>query len=192
MLYIEKFSIWKATSQNQTPRLEYVDSLFRRRLSQCCKMTIEVVKNVVEKNGTFEDLPLCFASTRGEIVRQLKINRSLVEDHDVSPAQFSLSTFNAPPAVASIALGLKSGYSAVYSTKFKDSLIAAASQTISANRIIFAFADEKIPDEYTLVSDGVFDEAFAFAVILSTKETPRSLKSLDFDSAQDFIRFLET
>ena len=191
-IYVEKSTIWKPDSQNpsSSPKLEYVDSLFRRRLSQISKMTIEVVHAICEKG---EDLPLVFASFRGEISRQFKINRGIVEENEVSPAQFSLSTFNAPPATASIALNLKSGYVALYCKDFSDALLAARARVLANGRIFFVFADEKIPDEYESASGKIENEAFAFAVLLSSEEKSGA-KPIDFSrfkTLKEFLQFLE-
>lgn len=193
MLYIEKFSIWKPSAENlrEMPKLEYADSLFKRRLSQISRMTIEVLHEILQEG---EDLPLIFASSRGEIARQFKINRGLCEDGDVLPAQFSLSTFNVPPAVSSIALKLKSGYTAIYPRRFSDAILAAAASILAKknSRVIFAFADEKIPSEYEKCSEEIADKPFALACIISEKNSAIPLDSFDFPTAQSFVRFLES
>ena len=50
----EDFKLWannqkEISLEKQSPSLNYTDSLFRRRLSQLSKMTIEVVHNLIEK-----------------------------------------------------------------------------------------------------------------------------------------------
>ena len=76
-IYITKFASFKPSPENpsEQPKLEYVDSLFRRRLSQVTRMTIEVVHRLVEENPEKAKLKLVFSSFRGEIARQLKINK---------------------------------------------------------------------------------------------------------------------
>ncbi|MDR0710327.1 MAG: beta-ketoacyl synthase chain length factor, partial [Spirochaetaceae bacterium] len=100
---------WKAWARGEraipqtaeSPALEYTDPLYRRRLSQVSRMTIEVIHDVlpIEK-----DTRLVFVSFRGELARQFSINRMLAGDGDIKPAAFSLSVFNTPPASAAIAL----------------------------------------------------------------------------------------
>ena len=105
-IYVTKFAFYKPSPDNpgEMPKLEYVDSLFRRRLSQLTRMTIEVVHDLVSSEPENAKLKLVFGSFRGEIARQLKINKGLVEDAGVLPAPFSLSVFNTPPAATTIAL----------------------------------------------------------------------------------------
>lgn len=193
-VFVEKISVWQPSPENpqEMPKLSYVDAMFKRRLSQISRMTIEVVHDVLE---SAPNALLVFASVRGELSRQLKINKGLVEDFEISPAQFSISVFNTPPAVATIALGMKAGYTAVYpaSGKFRDALIAASVPILSGHseKVIFAYSDEYIPDEYAEIFEknaGVSDRnAFSFACVLSDKGKALSeLKGFDFSSPKAF------
>lgn len=150
------------------PKLEYVDALFRRRLSQVTRMTIEAVHGVIKGN---EDAKLVFTSFRGEIARQLKINKGLVEDADVLPASFSISVFNTPAAAAAIAFKMKAGYTAVYPAEdnFRSGFLAAAAPLLSGEekKIIFAYADEKIPGELEKCKGFSCDAPMALACVLS-------------------------
>ncbi len=193
---IEKSFVWKPSKENRSdsPRLEYVDSLFRRRLSQLSKMTVESVRNVLLKeDGTIQtDVPLIFASMRGEVSRQLKINRSLVEENDVSPAQFSLSVFNAPPAVTTIALGINAPYVAIYPVRFSDALQAVRARLCSGiEKVVFAFADEKIPEEYEKIAQDDECEVLSFAALFSKNSFGILLPESDFESPKSFVHFLE-
>ena len=192
-IYINKIAVYRPGDENlsESPKLEYVDALFKRRLSQISKMTIEVVHNVLDGN---ENAKLVFASFRGEISRQLKINKSLVEDSEVLPAQFSISVFNTPPAVATIALGMKNGYTAVYPSerKFSAALMSAVAPVLcrKKSKIIFAFADEKIPDEYAKNAESAKNEKpLSFACVIGTEKTDGSkeLGRFDFSSPSEFI-----
>lgn len=191
-IYLNKIAVFRPSEENpsETPKLEYVDTLFKRRLSQISKMTIEVVHGVLEGN---EDAKLVFASFRGEISRQLKINKSLVEDSEVLPAQFSISVFNTPPAVASIALKMKGGYTAVYPSKgnFSSALMAAIAPVIckKESKIIFSYADEKIPDEYAgAAKEAANEKPIAFACVISSEKTDESkeISRFDFSSPLEF------
>jgi hypothetical protein len=112
-----------------------------------------------------------FVSFRGEITQQFKINRMLIEEGDLSPAAFSQSVFNPPPALAAIALGLKAGYSAVYpaSDRFVTGFQAAVAPLYSgkAEMVVFVYADELCPPEYCDLCPQP-NKALAFAVLLST------------------------
>ena len=191
-VFISKMSVYRAQEAGASPKLEYVDPLFKRRLSQISRMTIEVVHNVKD---FAPESKLVFASFRGEISRQLKINKTLIEDGAVLPASFSISVFNTPPAAASIALSLKAGYTAVYPSggNFKNALISAAAPVFcnSEEKVIFAYADEAVPSEYKNVIGYSENNGLAFACILSSVQTEDSKEldlTFDFNSPDDFIK----
>ena len=186
-IYVTKFAEYKPSPENpaEQPKLEYVDSLFRRRLSQLTRMTIEALHGLIaDADDDFKksviSSKLVFASFRGEIARQLKINKGLVEDADVMPAPFSLSVFNTPPAAATIALGMKAGYTAIYPSEdnFSSALLAAASSLLCASekQVIFAYADEKIPEEYKNCKNYIEESPLAFACLLSSEKTDGAIE----------------
>ena len=53
----------------ESPKLEYTDPLFRRRLSQITKMTVHVVHNLITKTNIDKETKLVFISLRVEIER---------------------------------------------------------------------------------------------------------------------------
>jgi len=183
-------------SGTKGPEITFTDSLFRRRLSVISRMTVQVVHDLlpVEANAK-----MLFVSFRGELVRQYQINKMLIEEKALMPAAFSLSVFNAPPALASIALGLKGGYSALYpgNNSFAAALAAAeASLLKEAGELIFVYADEEAPPEYRCF----FKEcppALAFAVLLTRNPQSSSISLSSFKevdgptgSPLDFLRRL--
>lgn len=203
-IYITKFASYTPSPENpgEMPKLEYVDALFRRRLSQITRMTIESVHSLVENEPENAGLKLCFASCRGEIARQLKINKGLVEDADVMPAQFSLSVFNTPPAATTIALGMKAGYTAIYpgNDDFASAVISAASSVLAdSEKVIFAYADEKIPEEYAACKGYGTELPLAFACVISSEKTSDSVEiSLEKEalskiagSPKEFLAYLK-
>ncbi|MBQ9207313.1 MAG: beta-ketoacyl synthase chain length factor [Treponema sp.] len=204
-LFVTKFAKYQPSLENpaEQPKLEYVDSLFRRRLSQVTRMTIEVVHELVESESENAALKLVFASFRGEIARQLKINKGLVEDADVMPAQFSLSVFNTPPAATTIALGMKAGYTAIYPSEdnFASALVAASSSVLcgAEKKIIFAYADEKIPEEYANCKGYSEELPLAFACVLSSEKSDGA-REIDLDgenwkkisqTPREFLSFMQ-
>jgi hypothetical protein len=156
--------------EKTSPALEFTSPLFRRRLSQISRMTVQVVHDLVEKTGCSRNTKMIFISERGEIGQELSINKTLIEEKIVMPATFSLSVFNAPIALASIAEKMTGGYSAVYTAhnSFYDGFAAAAAQVLSGREkeILLVYADEAVPKEYEAVcpSGAV---PFAFALLLS-------------------------
>jgi len=186
-------------SDGKGPAIAFTDSMFRRRLSQISKMTIQVIHDLLPVG---EDTQIFFISFRGELSRQYQINMMLVEQKALMPAAFSLSVFNAPPALASIALGLKGGYSALYpgNNSFTSGLAAAEAAFLSGTQdeLIFVYADEQAPPEY----GRFFTECpacLAFGLLLTRKPQPGGecrcaipLSSLNEgeDSPSDFLKRL--
>ncbi len=155
------------------PKLEFTTPLFRRRLSQISRMTVQVVHDIIEKTKSdakpLSECKQIFTSLRGEISKEFEINRQIIQDNEILPAAFSLSVFNTPMALATIALGLKAGYSVVYPSKgnFNYALTAAAAPLLCKDeeKIIFVYADELIPPQYNAVAEAT--EPFAFALAMS-------------------------
>ena len=156
------------------PGLSFTEPMFRRRLSQISKMTVQVVHGLLPVG---EGTKLFFLSFRGELSRQFQINKMLIEEKTLSPAAFSLSVFNAPAALATMALGLKGGYSALYPEKdsFASGLKAAEAALWSgaADEIAFVYADEEAPQEYHCFS-GECPSPAAFGLLLSRVPGPGS------------------
>lgn len=157
----------------ESPKLEYTDSLFRRRLSQITKMTVHVIHNLLEKTNVDKNTKIVFVSLRGEIEREFTINKSLIEDNMILPAAFSLSVFNTPVSSATIAFGLKGGYSVIYPSKnnFADAFKISVAPVLAGteDKIIFVYADELVPEYY---GDKRPEENFpcAFSFLVSGKE----------------------
>jgi len=177
----------------ESPALEFTEPLFRRRLSQISRMTIQVLHDLMPIP---EGAKILFSSFRGEIARQLKINKMLVEDEALMPAAFSLSVFNSPPALASMALKLTAGYSAVYTAegRWDGALLAAAAQAAyGAGETVLVYADEIIPPEYHALmraAPGTAEpRAFAFAALLSRREGGIPL-DVSRDSPEAFLKYL--
>jgi len=157
------------------PEITFTDSMFRRRLSQITKMTIQVMHDLLPLR---EDAKIFFLSFRGELSRQYQINRMMIEEGELSPAVFSLSVFNAPVALATMALGLKGGYTALYPGKnsFFAGVKAAEAALLcgTAEEIALVYVDENVPPEYRCF----FDECpapLAFGVLLSRIHRPLSI-----------------
>jgi hypothetical protein len=185
-----------SSDEGKAPEIAYTDPLFRRRLSQISKMTIQVVHDILPLE---EATKMIFLSFRGELARQYKVNKMVIEDSAIMPAAFSLSVFNAPIALASIALGLKGGYTAIYpaGNSFAAGLAVAEAALFSgAEELLFVYADEVVPQEYkclsrNLAADGTTPHPLAFAILLTRKPHPNavSLSSITKkgdDSLQNF------
>ena len=171
------------------PDLSFTEPMFRRRLSQISKITIQVVHGLMPIG---EDTKIFFLSFRGEISRQFQINKMLIEEKTLSPAAFSLSVFNAPAALASMALGLKGGYSALYPGKdsFASGLKAAeaALWAGAADELAFVYADEEAPPEYHCFS-GECPSPAGFGILLSKRGGAAPIPPAG-DSPLDFLKRL--
>jgi len=157
-------------------------------------MTIQVVHDLLPLG---ENTKIFFFSFRGELSRQYQINKMVIEEGALSPAYFSLSVFNAPVALASMAFGLKGGYSAHYPGKnsFTAGILSAEAALLSGTteEIVLVYADESVPPEYACF----FRECpppTAFALLLSRDSRPSSvpLSSLKGheDNPLDFLKQL--
>lgn len=168
-----------------SPKLEYTDPLFRRRLSQISKMTIHTIHNLIEsvnaKNpDSFDkETKIVFCSLRGEIEREFTINKSLIEDEMILPAGFSLSVFNTPVALATLAFKLTGGYSVLYPSKnnFAQCFKAAVAPLLAGTekQIIFVYADELVPEVYGQKRPAE-NIPFSFATLISTEKKEKAIR----------------
>ncbi|MCL2800289.1 MAG: beta-ketoacyl synthase chain length factor [Treponema sp.] len=196
-VYISRFSAWAPGVENakeweewaqdkreiiissKSPDLAFTEPMFRRRLSQISKMTIQVVHDLLP---VAEDTKILFLSFRGELSFQFKLNKMFIEDNEIMPAAFSISVFNAPAALASMAFSLKGGYSAVYpggnSLTAGLSLAEAAFLSGESEELIFVYADEVIPEEYKDIFPGTcYPLPLAFGFVLTRKPSDLSVTS---------------
>lgn len=177
----EELQLWKEgknqiLEQKILPKIEFTEPLFRRRLSQISRMTIQVVHDLTEKVPETASYKQVFVSFRGEIEREFTVNQSIIEDAEIMPAAFSLSVFNTPIALASIALKLKGGYSVIFpdGEDFSAGFKCACAPVLcgAEENIIFVYADEFVPDDYkTLRAVGGKNIPLAFAFIVGGKKT---------------------
>ncbi|MBI9109194.1 MAG: beta-ketoacyl synthase chain length factor [Spirochaetales bacterium] len=203
-VYISRWSVWSPgvctkedwqawscgkkslSSSFEKPVLDYVPSLFKRRLSQLTRMTIQVGHEVLSGHPPMK---LAFASVYGEIGQQLKITKKLVEENEVSPANFSLSVFNTPVAALSIVEKNTEGYVACYPgpEAFKTGFLESAAAILAGSDRdrLFITADENIPEEYKALHEGK-SMPYAIALVLSSSECEGSIK-IDIE---DFIKWI--
>ena len=199
---VENWKAWKEGKMEiaaikESPKLEYTDPLFRRRLSQITKMTVHVVHELLEKTNISKETKIVFISLRGEIEREFTINKGIIEDEMILPAAFSLSVFNTPVSSATLAFGLKGGYSVMYPSKndFSQAFKAAVAPVLAGTEkeIILVYADELIPECY---GDKRPEEniPLAFACVISSEKKDKCIMMDDFanvgKSPVEFLRFL--
>ncbi|GMO66890.1 MAG: hypothetical protein Ta2A_15190 [Treponemataceae bacterium] len=179
-------------AKNNVPSLDWTPPLFRRRLSVISKLTIEVVHELLalakaahygKADNRIDNRKIVFASRYGEVSAQYKINAMLCKtaeyadaDGSLTPAVFSHSVSNTPPALATIANDMRAGYSAIYARNFRTALLAAMAPVLAGEeeRIIFVWAHEKPQTEYATLAlpcDDANSESFAFAALLASAKS---------------------
>ena len=190
-LYINRRAYWAPPADNQAaaPPLDYVSPLLKRRLSQLTRMTIEVVHQVLV---AAPESGLVFVSSGGESARQLQVDRMLIEDGVILPAPFSLSVFNASPAMATIALGMKGGYTALFPAgdMFREGLAYGAAPIMAGETesAILVFADQQLPAEYMAIAEpGDKVSPYAAAFVLSSVKQNGSV-AIELHPEADHIR----
>ena len=181
-MFVSKLCVWEppADDLSAAPKLEWTEPIFRRRLSQLTKMTVQVVHDLFSDGTLDKNTKLVFLSFRGELEREFKVNKTLIEEESILPAAFSLSVFNAAIAQATIALGLKGGYTCVFPSgaDFASGVLSAAAPVLAQGgdaKIVLVYADENVPDYYKNFLQGP-NEPLAFAALLSSQKTDNSVE----------------
>ena len=181
-MFVSKLCVWEppADDLSAAPKLEWTEPIFRRRLSQLTKMTVQVVHDLFSDGTVDKNTKLVFVSFRGELEREFKVNKTLIEEESILPAAFSLSVFNAAIAQATIALGLKGGYTCVFPSgaDFASGVLSAAAPVLAQGgdtKIVLVYADENVPDYYKNFLQGP-NEPLAFAALLSSQKTDNSVE----------------
>ncbi len=197
-LFVQSFAAFIPENETDVPPLSYLPSLFKRRLSQITKMTIQAVHDVLDATPGLDKAhtKMVFASYRGELSYAFKVNNQYAEDYTIMPATFSLSVHNAAIAEATIAFRLTGGYTTVYPEQedFYAALQAAAAPVLSGDekQVLFVYADEHIPEPYKNVAiSGATSEGkapFAFAAVLSaTSGKALSISDFTQKGSRDFM-----
>lgn len=181
-MFVSKLCVWEPPADDlaAAPKLEWTEPIFRRRLSQLTKMTVQVVHDLFSDGTLDKNTKLVFLSFRGELEREFKVNKTLIEEESILPAAFSLSVFNAAIAQATIALGLKGGYTCVFPSgaDFASGVLSAAAPVLAQGgdtKIVLVYADENVPDYYKEFLQGPNDP-LAFAALLSSQKTDNSVE----------------
>ncbi len=158
----------------EAPALKFLPALFRRRLSQLSRMVLQIGHDLAPPQT---QIPCVFASHYGEINKQYKISKQLIDSFEVSPAAFSLSVFNAPVFLLSIAQGNKEVGSAVYSgdQALSTGLLEMLGMLASGNKhdCMLIFADEYIHPTYHSLFESV-PEPYAFGMVFSKNSSRAS------------------
>ncbi len=89
-MFVSKLCVWEppADDLSAAPKLEWTEPIFRRRLSQLTKMTVQVVHDLFSDGTLEKNTKLVFLSFRGELEREFKVNKTLIEEESILPAAF--------------------------------------------------------------------------------------------------------
>ncbi len=151
------------------PPLDFVPAMQRRRMTPLSRLAVALAHRL--KEDLLPQAKLYFVSLTGESSRQLQVNTMVLQDNEILPATFSTSVFNTPPAMASIILGLKNGYAALYppARDFSSALRCAVAPLVAGTRpqVLLIYADARSPDEYQSL-DGAQSLSWGFAALLET------------------------
>lgn len=181
-MFVSKLCVWEPPADDlaASPKLEWTEAIFRRRLSQLTKMTVQVVHDIFSDGTLDKNTKLVFVSFRGELEREFKVNKTLIQEESILPAAFSLSVFNAAIAQATIALGLKGGYTCVFPSgaDVASGVLSAAAPVLAQGgdaKTVLVYADENVPVYYKEFLKGP-NEPLAFAALLSSQKTENSIE----------------
>lgn len=162
---------------NAKPALKFLPPMFRRRISQLSRMVLQVGHELLEEG---EHIPVIFSSYYGEVERQNALSHSLLEENEISPAGFSLSVYNTPVSLLSIAMNNKSLASAQYAGN--DSVAAGLFEALAElrggkNAAVAIFADELLPEEYSSIAEfQSIPYAFGIRLVQVESDDPEAIR----------------
>ena len=174
-LPVVSWAAWRATDQEASPQVAFIDPQIRRRLSLLDRIALHVAHSCVRPG---EEVRTIFASRHGELARSADLLGQLARDEMPSPMAFSLSVLNAAVGLYGIARQDRSASSALASGEdtLPMALIEAAAQAWDGQdgAVVLAYADEPPPAIYRTLVDSP-RSAHAVAVRLDARDTRRSI-----------------
>ncbi|HEY1181963.1 MAG TPA: beta-ketoacyl synthase chain length factor [Rhodocyclaceae bacterium] len=93
---------WRWSEDYELPKLDFVDPMLRRRLSELSKISLWTAHQCVQGLNAVR---MIYASQHGEIVRTTEMLGELADNHPLSPTAFSMSVLNASIGLYSIIRG---------------------------------------------------------------------------------------
>jgi hypothetical protein len=174
-LPVASWAAWRATGQEASPQVAFIDPQIRRRLSLLDRIALHVAHSCVRPG---EQVRTIFASRHGELARSAELLGQLAHDEMPSPTAFSLSVLNAAIGLYGIARKDRSASTAVASGEdtLPMALIEAAAQAWDGQDgpVVLAYADEPPPAIYRTLVDSP-RAAHALAVRLDSREERQSV-----------------
>jgi hypothetical protein len=132
-----------------SPDLPFLPSLFKRRLGQLDRMTLLAGHEALAGASPRR---FVLATRRGEIGQQYRIAAALAAAGEVSPAAFSLSVFNAPASLLSMAERNPGAACAIHAgaQSFAAGLCCCLGMLASdPSPLLLVAADELLPETYS-------------------------------------------
>src|SRR3954464_4577963 len=153
-LPVSAWAAWRATGQEASPQVAFIDPQIRRRLSLLDRLALHVAHACVKPG---EEVRTVFASRHGELARSAELLGQLAHDEMPSPMAFSLSVLNAAIGLYGIARKDRSASTALASGEDSPpmGLIEAAAEAWDGpdGAVVLAYADEPPPAIYRTLID---------------------------------------
>ncbi|HEX5055452.1 MAG TPA: beta-ketoacyl synthase chain length factor [Gammaproteobacteria bacterium] len=160
-------------SQAGMPDVEFLPSLFRRRLSRLSRMALRVAYNCL--GAEHPPVRSVFCSRHGELSRTAELLNSITRTEALSPTAFSMSVHNTASGLYSIARQDKSASSAIASgiDSLESGFLDAAAALHAGprdERLMLVIADEEPPEPFGYIA-GENGPAYAAAFLLTKTES---------------------
>lgn len=150
---VEDWAKWldgdRAFAENETPSMEFMPPLQRRRLGPLARMGFRVLEDCLEDGEP--PLPIVFASRHGDLKRSYDLLSDMTKGDPLSPRDFSLSVHNATLGLYSIFRGntLPSSAVAAGLDSLPAGVIEASVQAAELDReCLMAWVEARIPAFY--------------------------------------------
>jgi len=164
----------KLIDSQDAPALDFLPPMFRRRLSQLCRMALYVAFDCL---GNDTAVPSVFASRHGEVRQLTKLLTTYEESREMSPAAFSASVHNTASGFFAIANKNTESTTAIaagiYSFEYAFLEAAAMLDKSPCGKVLVVVADEIISEAYGKILPSI-DPPLAAAFLL-TREGGRRI-----------------
>jgi hypothetical protein len=165
ILPIARWSVWPADRADEAqaaPKLDFVEPMLRRRLSDLAKMSLYVAQDCVRDEPRVR---FVYASRHGELHKTTAMLKDLAQNEALSPTAFSLSVLNASAGLFSILRKDPSPATAIAAAEasFGFGVLEAIAQfeTDRSTPVLYVYADEEAPALYEVAEPGLFPHAIA-------------------------------
>lgn len=168
---------WRAWAQGslaipystESPAIEGIPSRSLRRMNQAVRLHIAALQHSLP---LAQDCLITSVSTYGQQDQSYELEREYHVEHELHPAVFSNSVYNAPVALATILLGVHHPYTTVFGVDgdVSSPLLAAAAPLFSGRRseALVIVYEQALPEPYLPLLDGKRNEPFVYALKLTT------------------------